>query len=54
MIGLIRELLCWFKWCHFPTRRPFIVGNQWRTRIRCWCGRMDIVVDGLAEHPRNR
>lgn len=55
MRGIIYEALCWIMWGHFPRRVPFIVENKWRTRISCWCGAWDIVVDGLPEHPwRNR
>ena len=51
MKGLILEFLCWLNGCHFPRREPFIVENKWRTRIRCKCGAINVVVDGLPEHP---
>ena len=53
MRRLLWELVCFFDGAHFPTRTPFIVGRAWKTRVRCWCGRMDFIVDGMIENPRS-
>lgn len=52
MLRLFAELLCFLDGGHFPIRKPFIVNDHWRTLIRCRCGALHTVVDGLAENPR--
>lgn len=52
MTGLLRELLCWLDGGHFPVRKPFVVNDHWRTLIKCRCGALRMIVDGLPENPR--